>query len=433
MDLKSIKEVKNLLGKRVLLRLDLDVAVSDDGKVHKSDDARLEASLPTLRYLLKKGSNIIIVGHRGRPKGKVDKSLGIKPIADRICVLLGSDSEVHGVKLKEFDAFSFKVSGKSLSVLENIRFYPGEILNNTQLAKKLSGIADIYVNDAFAVSHRPHASVSAITKYLPSYAGLRLIKEVANLGKALKRPPRPLTLIMGGVKITTKLALMEKFLPRADYLLTGSALANNFYKEIGFDVGLSRTDRSSQMTVKRLIKNHKYRILDSDDSDGMLLNPDDVENIDLGFIKSIKKRIILPVDVTIGDMTDNSLSDSRRITKPVRVNDSKLSPSPYGILDIGKLTISLYSEIIKKSKTIIWNGPMGMFENPIYDLGTKKIAQAVASSNGRSIVGGGDTVSAIEGDNIVMKKNTFISTGGGAMLEFLINPLLPGIKPLVKR
>ncbi len=442
MELKSVKEIPKLKNKRVLLRLDLDVSVGSDGFIDDCEDARIKSALPSIEFLIKKNARITIVGHMGRPGGRVNGSLVLLPVVKRMATLLGesmnSKTSIEKTRLNDFDAYSLIIesSRMKIDVLENIRFFPGETRNHANLASKLATLADVYVNDAFAVSHRAHASINAITKKLPPYAGIQLIKEVKNLGKVLKRPPRPLTLIMGGVKAETKLKLIEKFLPRSDYVLLGSALANNFYSELGFEIGNSRLSLGVGSIVKRLISNPAYTIL-GDVGKNILINPDEVANPDIKTIKSLRKRIILPPDVVLGEMHDNKRLENNirlpRRTVLVRADNPEISPHPYSILDIGSVTVSLYKEIIKHSKTIIWNGPMGMFENEQYDYGTYQIAKSVAESKGRAIIGGGDTVTAVESDRIDFSRNTFISTGGGAMLEFLINPNLPGISPLIKR
>jgi 3-phosphoglycerate kinase len=445
MNLRSIKQLKSkdLKDKRVLLRLDLDVPLGDDGKVDAGEDRRLVASLPTVKYLLKQGAHLVIVGHLGRPGGQIVPELKFKPIVQRLAELLNIRTGIALEKIGGFDGYLFlfgnprKASprGKQeISVIENIRFWPGEELNSEQLAKDLSKLADVYVNEAFANSHRVHASIVGVTKYLPSYAGLNLVKEAEVLGKVLKRPTRPLTIIIGGIKAETKLKLIEKFIPRADYILLGSGTANNFYKSLGLSIGKSKIDPSLDDLVAGLIKRPQYKILESTDS-RILLDPSQLKSLSSKVLKDLKKKIILPMDVVVGEYKDVVKHKKNPAKKVVTIvpNKKLTIHSDQLILDIGPQTIKLYQEIIKRSKTIIWNGPMGLFEQPPFDQGTNEIAKSIAASRGKGIVGGGDTIAALESKHVNLSQNMFISTGGGAMLEFLLEPKMPGIKPLIKK
>lgn len=433
MPLQKLKDVTDLKGKRVLVRLDLDVPIGKNGKVIAEEDVRLQFALPTLRFLLKKGADITIVGHRGRPGGRMDKELTLAPIVERLAQLLGGQFYLKQKKIGTFDGFEFTVGRKVVSVIENIRFYGGEIRNAARLGKALAEHADIYVNEAFGVSHREHASVCAVTKYVPSYAGIQLVKEIETLMPVVKRPKRPLTLIIGGVKAKTKLQLIEKFIPRADYILIGSALANNFYKALGFKMGKSVMDKQVTAEVEKILAQPQYRILDKK-AVGILLDPDRVTEIDKTLLADLKKRIVLPVDLVVSEA--GKVYPKGRIpagdTKIVDPSTKTLSPHAYAAFDIGERTIMLYQEIIKRSQTIVWNGPMGWFEQKPFNHGTYQIANAVAGSKGKAIIGGGDTVAAVMSEHVPFRQNTFISTGGGAMLEFLIDPKLPGIKPLIR-
>lgn len=434
MSLQKLKDVKDLKGKRVVVRLDLDVPVGKNGKVMPEEDIRLQYAVPTLKYLLKNNTEITIVGHRGRPDGRMNTELTLAPMVERLAQLLGGQFYLKKKKMGDFDAFEFTVGRQVVSVIENIRFYGGEITNSDRLGKALAEFGDMYVNEAFGVSHRAHASVCAITKFLPSYAGIQLVKEIETLIPVIKRPKRPLTLIIGGVKAKTKLQLIEKFIPRADYILIGSALANNFYKELGFQMGKSVIDKQVQAEVQKILERPQYRILDQK-SVGILLDPAEAEQIDKKLLHELQKRIVLPVDVVVSEA--GKVYPKGKIpsgdTKIVDPETKMLSPKSYAAFDIGERTIMLYKEIIKRSRTIVWNGPMGWFEQKPFNHGTYQIAEAVAATRGKSIIGGGDTVAAVMSEHVPFKQNTFISTGGGAMLEFLINPELPGIKPLVRK
>lgn len=427
MQLKTVKELKSLKNTKVLLRLDLDVPVDHDGKVHANEDWRIESALPTIKLLLKKGAEIIIIGHRGRPGGRPNPSLTLKPVADRLKQLLEVKGPLSVERVGGFNSFSFLVNKKWITVIENLRFFPGEEKNTKPFAKDLADLADIYVNESFATSHRSHASVEGITKLLPSYAGLRLAKEFDTLYKVLKRPRRPLTLIIGGVKGKTKIKVIEQFLPRADYILIGSAFAGNFYKTMGYSVGSSIIDDDLRIPIQTILDRPKYRILEDTRHFPMLINAQEIQEITPKVLRDLKRRIIIPPDLILGVAGKQNKPE----TVTVSENNYDLIPPTHAALDIGPLTSRLYQEIIKRSGTIIWNGPMGMFEQKPYDVGTNIVAEAVAASKAKSIIGGGDTVAAVESDHIAFKQNTFTSTGGGAMLDFLLDYKLPGIKPLL--
>jgi len=432
LNLYTIKDIRKLAGKKVVLRLDLDTPVGEDGCVNSEEDKRLRVAIPTIKYLLKRKAEITIIGHRGRPNGRKDVNLTLAPVVERLKVLLGSKTKVSKEFHKSFETYNFLVSKFQVSVLENLRFDPGEELDNVRFVKRLSEFGDYYVCEAFASAHRKHASIHGLAKVLPSYAGLNFAREVSVLSKALKKPKRPLVLMFGGVKGQTKLKIVEKFIPRVDYILLGSALAVNFYHELGIKVGKSVRDVSLGNLVGKILERPKYSILEGSDkgsSEEILLDPENQTNDSLS-IKKLRKRIILPFDVKVSS-SDNP---DKYKTKVVKVSKTEpLCLANESILDIGTQTISLYKEIIKRAGTVIWNGPMGLYEKKLFDEGTKEIAKAVAGFRGKGIVGGGDTEAAIEGEHIDFKRNIFVSTGGGAMLEFLLNPELPGIKNLIKK
>lgn len=432
MELHSVKNITGIKGKRVMVRMDLDMPLGDDGVLDPGEDSRLVAGLPTIKLLLKKGAHLVIVGHMGRPEGRVVEKLRMRPVVERLVELLEINTGVSKEKLGPFESYMFLYNKQEVHVLENIRFYPGERLKTKTFVQDLSKLADIYINEAFANSHRNHSSISQVPLHLPSHAGINLAKEVATLGKVLKRPARPLTLIIGGVKAETKLKLVEKFIPRADYILLGSAVANNFYRRMGYDIGLSKYDGSLDQYVDRIIARPQYRILDKNPG-GMLLDPAVCMHITPALLRSLKKRVMLPVDTVAASLDDvlTEKKDIEIVTKNILHDTKNIIPHHMSMLDIGPITSALYAAIIQRSKTIIWNGPMGFFEKPLFDKGTYEVAKAVAGSRGKGIVGGGDTIAAVESEHVTFKQNVFVSTGGGAMLEFLLDPLLPGIKPLV--
>ncbi|MFH0854670.1 MAG: phosphoglycerate kinase [bacterium] len=346
-----IKQIKNLKNRTVLLRGDLDAPLKN-GKV--ADNFRLKRLLPTIEYLSDKSAKIIIIGHLGRPGGKFVKELSVKPVAEELKRLLNiKNKKIRNLKLEirnlEFKGFFIK---ENICLLENLRFYKGEESNNLKFAEKLAGLGDIFINDAFANSHRKHASIAGVAKYLPAFAGLNLMEEIRILSKAMSNPKRPAVAILGGAKLETKLPLITKMAEKFDYVLAGGKL-------------------SIEMSLKKQ-KNKEAR----------------------------KQNIVLPIDY-VGA----------------------------GKFDIGEQTIKLYVEILKKAKTIIWNGPMGKYEDERYSRGTRAIAKAISLGNANTIVGGGDLIAAL-GQIKMLNKMDFVSTGGGAMLEFLENGTLDGLKAI---
>lgn len=391
MKLKTIKDIKNLSGKRVFLTVDFNISVSD-GKV--TNDTRIREALPTINFLLSKKCKIILASHLGRPAG-VDHAFSLRPVVERVAVLTGR--KVHLIAnfwqeeaLKKVE----KLPQNSLIMLENIRFCEAEKTNDLEFARHLSSMADFFINDAFGSSHRVHASIVGIASFLPSFAGFLLEKEVSVLNQALEKPKRPFVVLIGGAKTPEKIAVIEKLLSIADTIALGGAIANTFLAAWGFGMGSSIVD---------------YEM---------------IEMARVVFWQATKKHsaLLLPVDVVIGD--------NSRKNKP-KIIDYRLVPSNVSIYDIGTETIALYSEVIAKAKTIIWNGPMGFFEDDKFSIGTQSILGAIAQSKATSIVGGGDTLVSLKSKS-VLKKITHVSTGGSAMLEFLQKGTLPGIEVLKK-
>jgi len=377
-------DVKN---KKVLLRADFNVDLDENGKI--LSDFRIRAVLPTIDYLFQNGaSRIIIISHLGKPKAR-DEKLTLKPVGEKLQQLLGRPvvflDDCRGEKIKK--AIGEAVNNSSI-LLENLRFYPEEENNDNNFAKELASLADIYVNDAFGVCHRLNASVAAVTKFLPSFAGLLLKKEIENLNKVMAGFERPLVLILGGAKISTKLPLIKSFSAMADSILLGGALVNTILKAWSFSVGQSLVE------------------------DEMISEASQ--------IGSAKAELILPGDFLVGSSMEAKAAEIRRLGE-VQGED--------WILDIGPASQMMFSDIIKKAKTIVWNGPMGYFENPVFSEGTKKIIEAVAASSAFSVVGGGETLTALEKWNF-LDKMSFVSTGGGAMLSYLAGEKMPGIEAL---
>ncbi|MDD4271762.1 MAG: phosphoglycerate kinase [Patescibacteria group bacterium] len=386
MRIKSIRNIKNLAGKIILLRADLNVPIKS-GRI--KDDFKIVAALPTIRYLLRHNCRVIVATHLG----KGDKADSVKPLADRLGRLLGKKTRLVKNYLGEAAIAEIKkIREKEVIVLENLRWQKGEGKNDKKFARSLAALADIYVNDAFAVSHRNHASLAVIKKYLPAYAGLLLEKEVLNLHKILAPKP-PLISIIGGAKIQTKIALIKKLAKKSYRVLIGGALANNFIAAHGFKIGKSLADKASIKIAAELAR--KY------------------------------KNIILPVDVLVAKKI-NSASYKVKPVNQVEKDDI--------ILDIGPRTVKLFISFIKKANTITWNGPMGYFENKHFKHGTLAIARFVATrSTGQAFgaVGGGETIEALK----MTKMENYIdwvSTGGGAMLAFLGGEKMPGLKGIVK-
>lgn len=385
--MKSIREIKNLKGKKVLVRVDFNVPVGDDGVVDGKEDWRIKAVLPTIQYLLKNEAKIILMAHIGRPEGKVVEEMKLGPVQDRLSELLELSvtraPDCIGDVVREIVD---EMQVGEIVLLENLRFYKEEEENDEEFAKKLASIADIYINDAFSVSHRVHASVSAITKSLPSYAGLLLEKEVKILSEAIGNPKRPATIIIGGAKAETKLPIIKFVMDKYDYILVGGVVANVMLKAKGIDIGKSMLGDIDHEEVKKI---------DLDD-----------------------KKLYIPFDVIVC----NSKIKRVELTPMSKIGDER-------ILDIGPDTEELFSRIIADSKMIIWNGPMGKFENEKFASGTRKIAEAVVQSKGYKIIGGGDTITALDQFGYLDKMD-YVCTGGGAMLEFLAGEKMPGIEAL---
>ena len=390
MKIKSIKSCKDLKNKKVLLRVDFNVPVKN-GRI--IDDYRIISGLKTIKYLLEKDAKVIIIAHLAEPVHGFEKEFSLKPIATYLQKILNKKvkfiPEIDEIKINKITA---AIKGGEIIFLENLRFYQGELKNDDKFSKKLASIADVYVNDAFAVCHRDQASVSGVKKYLPSFAGLLLEDEVKALAKILK-PKKPLVVIIGGAKISTKAPLISKLYPDAHEILIGGALANNFWKYQNINIGKSMYDKGSEKDVKKFIKRGK-----------------------------IVPKIILPIDVIV--KTKNGEAVCKKPTNVLKTDT---------IFDIGPETISLYASYIKKAKTLIWNGPLGKFEENSFKHGTLNIACAIAArSKGRAygVVGGGETVSALKMTKMEEYVD-WVSTAGGAMLTFLGGGKMPGLKKII--
>ncbi|MFA4831126.1 MAG: phosphoglycerate kinase [Patescibacteria group bacterium] len=393
MSIKSIKHARDLAGKRVLVRVDFNVPVKGKKVL---DDSRLHASLPTIKYLMEKKAKAILLTHLGRPDGKAVKEFGVKPIADRLSEILNKKViKLRSCEVAKVREDVLKMKNGDVVMLENVRFSSDEKKDTGTLSKDLASLADIFVLDGFGVAHRASASVTGVAKYLPSYAGLLLEKEIEGLSKVTENPKKPFVVVLGGVKIETKIPILQNLLKKADHILIGGGLVNTYLAAKGYKVGGSLIDKDYFKDAIRYCGN---------------------------------KKVIKPVDLVIGDKEGKKFN-VRQIDLGFGLRDSG-----YGIYDIGPETIRLYAKYIKQAKTIVWNGAMGYFEQKPYDAGTLAIARLVASrSKGKAfgVIGGGETLQAM--DLVGMKEDVdLVSTGGGAMLEYLAGKELPGIAALEK-
>ena len=392
--MRSIKDETNLNNKKILLRLDLNVPLNN-GKIH--DTTRIDKILPTLKFLIKQNSKIIILSHVGRPKGKVVKELSLKPISKYMAKKLNQKVMLITKNIKEINNKElFNNIDEKIIMLENIRYYFEEEKNDYEFAKHLSTLGDIYVNDAFSCSHRAHASIQKISNFLPSFSGLQLDLEIKALKKITSEIKKPITCIIGGSKISTKINLIKNLIPKFDNIIIVGAMANNIIKYMGHNIGKSLHEENSDRIIKEI----------------------------LIFSKKQNCKIIYPDDIVVAKDFNGS---------PQTKNINKIL-SDEMILDIGPKTLKKINNLIDKSNTILWNGPAGYFENPKFAYGSIKIAQKIIENNIAkkiySVAGGGDTVSLLNSLNCINKFN-FVSTAGGAFLEYLEGKQLPGIKALI--
>ena len=394
MNKQTVRDV-DVRGKKVFLRADLNVPI-DDGRI--TDDTRIRASLPTIIYLLERGAAVILASHLGRPKGKVNDALRLKPVADRLSQLLGRPVRMTGDALGPGVQVAVdKLRPGDLLLLENLRFHAAEEENSPEFAEALAKFADLYVDDAFGSAHRAHASTEGITHFLPSVAGLLLEREVDALSRILEKPAKPFHTIIGGAKVSGKIEVLEALLSRCQAILVGGGMANTFLAAKGHALGKS------------------------------LVETEQIENAERIMVEARRKRVrfMLPTDAVVAAQIHP------RSQREVVGIDAV--PKDWSVVDIGPDTVAAYTEHLGKAKTIFWNGPMGVFEIPAFAEGTNAIARYVADRTRKgvvTIVGGGDSVAAVEGLGLGSKM-THVSTGGGASLEFVEGKKLPGVEALL--
>jgi len=384
---RTVKNLQDLNGKRVLVRVDFNVPLKN-GQI--TDDTRIRAALPTINYLLSQGASVVLMSHLGRPKG-VDPSQSLKPAADRLSELLHRPVQFAEDCVGEVaESRSRALKPGDVLVLENLRFHKAEEKNDPDFAKQLAAHGDIYVNDAFGSAHRAHASVEAVAHFLPAAAGFLMEKEINYLGGVLDSPQRPFVAILGGAKISDKLPVIENLAKLADKLIIGGGMANTFLKAEGYEMGDSLVENDAIEQARELLA-------------------------------TCSGKLILPVDAVVADAFSNDANSET-------VSVGGVKPG-WRILDIGPHTIIKYIDALKGARTIFWNGPMGVFEFPRFATGTTEIAKAVAASGATSVIGGGDSVAAVEQAGVA-DQISHISTGGGASLEFMEGKVLPGVAAL---
>ncbi|ARU61467.1 phosphoglycerate kinase [Tumebacillus avium] len=392
MNKKTVRDI-DVKGKRVLVRCDFNVPL-DGAKI--TDDTRIVAAMPTIRYLIESGARVILASHLGRPKGEVNAKYSLEPVAERLSELLGKNVEKTqdsiGAAVQE--RVSLLQDGDVL-LLENVRFHAGEEKNDPELAKEFAALADVFVNDAFGTAHRAHASTAGIAQYLPAVAGFLMEKEINFMGGALEDPNRPFTAIIGGAKVSDKITVIENLLGKVDQMIIGGGMANTFLKAMGYKLGNSLVEEDKLQLASAL----------------------------LGKAESMGVMLFLPEDLVVAS---EFKADAEH-----KVVDAELEGVPDGwmALDIGPKSMRTFELVVNRSNTIIWNGPMGVFEMDAFAKGTMSVAQSVAKCTGTTIVGGGDSVAAVEKSG-VSDKMSHISTGGGASLEFLEGKALPGVVAL---
>ncbi len=391
---KTIEDI-DVNGKRVLVRCDFNVPQDEEGNI--TDDRRIVAALPTIKYLMEHNAKVILCSHLGRPKGEFNMKYSLKPIAKRLSELLGKEvhmaDDVIGDSAKSLAA---SLREGDVMLLENVRFHKEEEANDMAFSKALAELADVYVNDAFGTAHRAHASTEGVAKYLPAVCGYLIQKEINVMGKALNNPVRPFVAILGGKKVSDKINVITNLIDKVDELLIGGGMAYTFFKAKGYEIGKSICEDDKVELAKELMEKAAH--------------------------KGVK--LLLPVDNVVATEFSNDAE-----SKVVASNEI---PADWEGVDIGPETVKLYGDALKNAKTVIWNGPMGVFEFDKFAVGTNEIAKILGGLDAITIIGGGDSAAAIEKGGFA-DKMTHISTGGGASLEFLEGKELPGIACLLDK
>lgn len=391
---KTVKDI-DVSGKRVLVRVDFNVPLGDKGKI--TDDTRIRAVLPTIKYLVEKKAKVILMSHLGRPKDGPDDRLRLDPVAARLGELLGQPVAKVDDCVGEAPRLAVEnLQGGDVLLLENLRFYAGERENDEEFTRQLAALGDLYVSDAFGTAHRAHASTVGVMRYLPGVAGFLLEKEVDMLSKVIASPERPYTAVIGGIKVSDKIGVLNSLIDKVDTLIIGGGMANTFLKAQGFDLGNSFLEPDKLEIAREIIKNAEDR----------------------------KVKVLLPVDLVVAPAVKADVE-----TRLVSLNGSAGVPAGWMALDIGPQTLDAFKAEILNSATVVWNGPMGVFEIDLFAKGTMGLAYTMAESTATTVVGGGDSASAVRKAGVA-DRITHVSTGGGASLRFLEGKSLPGLAVL---
>ncbi|MBU4533417.1 MAG: phosphoglycerate kinase [Eubacteriales bacterium] len=394
MEKMTLRDI-DVQGKRVFVRVDFNVPFNEEGEV--ADDTRIRAALPTIGYLIDRGARVILASHLGRPKGKPDPRFSLRPVAGRLSALLGREVGFAGDCVGPAAQDSVRaMSDGDVTVLENLRFHPEEEVNDPEFAGAMASLADVYVNDAFGTAHRAHASTAGIPAHIPAVAGFLLEKELTSLGMLVSEPAPPFVAIVGGAKISDKIGVLERLMARADCLIIGGGMANTFLAAQGKDMAQSLVETDRLDVARGLLEK----------------------------VAREKMDLLLPVDLVAAPSRDQA--DRREIV------DTDSVPEGWMALDIGPRSVELFGKRIREAKTVFWNGPMGLFEVSGFDAGTQGVAEATAESDGVTIIGGGDTVRAINQAGLA-DRVTHLSTGGGASLKMVEGKKLPGVEALNSR
>ena len=394
MNKKSVKDV-DLKGKRVLIRVDFNVPL--DANLNITDDNRIQKALETINYIIQAGGKLILMSHLGRPKGEKKRELSLKPVARRLGRLLGKPVRLLDDCIGDLVRTAVsQMSEGDVVLLENLRFHKEETENDPEFAKELAGLGDVFVNDAFGTCHRAHASTEGVTHHLESVSGFLVQREIEYFSKILTSSVKPFIFILGGAKVSDKIPVIENMIDKADCLLIGGAMAYTFMKVQGVDVGSSRIEEESFKTVEKILKKAEEK----------------------------KVEIILPIDHVVTDNVEEAAN--------IKTTEGALVESGWMAVDIGPKTIKLFCDKIKEAKTIVWNGPVGIFEKEKFAKGSEAIAIAIAESGATSVIGGGDTAAAVAKFSLA-DKMSHISTGGGASLEYLEGKVLPGVAALADK